>query len=192
VGILETIDALNLSDEEKARMRREYAEEVDPLKTENSTLKGNDRRERVKVEIANLSDAGLKDAPAALAFLRRLYLSPDAEEPGVVLFADHELGLSGDEATGAHAREEMSTKAAFEKFFSLLPKDKDGKLKVALSDQGTVTEDHGQPLTGDAALDADANTAAHKSSLGKAIGREIGRPSREKRYGGRQSSGGGE
>jgi hypothetical protein len=179
VGILETIDALNLSDEEKARMRREYSEEVDPLKTENSTLKMTDRRERVRVEIANLSDAGLKDAPKALAFLRRLYLSPDAEEPGVVLFADHELGLSGDESTGATKREEMSTKSAFEHFFSLLPTDADGKLKV-------------KPKTGDDAADADANTAEHKSSLGRAIGREIGRPSREKRYGGRQSSGGGE
>jgi hypothetical protein len=190
VGILETIDALNLSDEEKARMRREYAEEVDPLKTERDRLAATDRSERVKVEIANLSDAGLKEAPAALAFLRRLYLSPDAEEPGVVLFADHELGLSGDEATGATAREEMSTKAAFEKFFSLLPKDTDGKLKIALSEQGDVTEEHGKPDKG--GDDAEEKTAEHKSSLGRAIGRDIGRPSREKRYGGRQSSGGGE
>jgi hypothetical protein len=192
VGILETIDALNCSDEEKARMRREYAEEVDPLKTERDNLKANDRAGRVRVEIANLSDAGLKEAPKALAFLRRLYLSPDAEEPGVVLFADHELGLSGDESTGARSREEMSTKQAFEHFFSLLPQDKDGKLKIALSDQGVLTEDHGKPKTGDDVADADANTAAHKSSLGRAIGREIGRPSREKRYGGRTSSGGGE
>ena len=192
MGILETIEALNLSDEEKARMRREYAEEVDPLKTERDRLQTNDRRERVKVEIANLADSGLKEAPAALAFLRRLYLSPDAEEPGVVLFADHELGLSGDEATGAHGREEMSTKAAFEKFFSLLPKDTDGKLKIALSEQGDLTDDHGKPRTGDDVADADAKTAEHKSSLGRAIGRDIGRPSREKRYGGRQSSGGGE
>lgn len=192
MGILETIEALNLSDEEKARMRREYAEEVDPLKTERDRLQASDRRERVKVEIANLSDAGLKDAPKALAFLRRLYLSPDAEEPGVVLFADHELGLTGDESTGATARQEMSTKAAFEHFFSLLPTDGDGKLKVMLSSQGDITDEHGKPKTGDDVLDADANTAAHKSSLGRAIGREIGRPSREKRYGGRQSSGGGE
>ena len=190
MGILETIEALNLSDEEKARMRREYAEEVDPLKSERDRLQATDRRERVKVEIANLSDAGLKEAPAALAFLRRLYLSPDAEEPGVVLFSDSELGLSGDEATGSRAREEMSTKAAFEHFFSLLPKDTDGKLKMALSDQGDITDDHGKPQKG--ADDPDEKTAAHKSSLGKAIGREVGRPSREKRYGGRQSSGGGE
>jgi hypothetical protein len=192
VGILETIDALNLSDEDKARMRREYAEEVDPLKQRTTTLEANDRRERVKVEIANLSDAGLKDAPRALAFLRRLYLSPDAEEPGVVLFADHELGLTGDEATGATARQEMSTKSAFETFFSLLPTDTDGKLKISLSAQGDITDDHGKPRTGDDVADADAVTAEHKSSLGKAIGREIGRPSRAKRYGGRQSSGGGE
>jgi len=190
VGILETIDALSLSDEDKARMRREYAEEVDPLKTERDNLKQTDRRERVKVEIANLADAGLKEAPAALAFLRRLYLSPDAEEPGVVLFADHELGLSGDEATGARNREEMSTKAAFEHFFSLLPKDSDGKLKVALSDQGDITDDHGQPAKGD--NDPDEESAKHRSSLGRAIGREITRPSHDKRYGGRQSSGGGE
>jgi hypothetical protein len=190
VGILETIDALSLSDEDKARMRREYAEEVDPLKTERDNLKQTDRRERVKVEIANLADAGLKEAPAALAFLRRLYLSPDAEEPGVVLFADHELGLSGDEATGARNREEMSTKAAFETFFSLLPKDADGKLKVALSDQGDITDDHGQPDKGD--NNPEEETAKHKSSLSRAIGREISRPSHAKRYGGRQSAGGGE
>ena len=192
MGILETIDALNLSDDEKARMRREYAAEVDPLKTDRDRLAANDRAGRVRVEIANLADAGLKDAPAALAFLRRLYLSPDAEEPGVVLFADHELGLTGNDATGATAREEMSTKAAFEKFFSLLPKDPAGKLKLALSDQGSVTDDHGQPLTGDDAADADKKTEQHKASLGRAIGKPIGRPSREARYGGRQSSGGGE
>ena len=192
MGILETIDALNLSDEEKARMRREYAEEVDPLKSERDNLKANDRASRVRVDIANLADSGLKEAPAALAFLRRLYLSPDAEEPGVVLFADHELGLSGDEATGARAREEMSTKAAFQHFFSLLPKDTDGKLKLALSDQGDITDEHGKPKTGDDAADSEANTAAHKESLGRAIGMPIGRPSRAKRYGGRQSSGGGE
>lgn len=192
MGILETIDALNLSDEEKARMRREYSEEVDPLKNENSTLKTNDRRDRVKTEILVLSEAGFKNAPKALAFLRRLYLSPDAEEPGVVLFADHELGLSGDESTGATKREEMSTKGAFEHFFSLLPTDADGKLKVMLSSQGDITDDHGKPKTGDDVVDKDANTTEHKNSLGRAIGREIGRPSRDKRYGGRQSSGGGE
>jgi len=192
VGILETIDALNLTDDEKSRLRREYGEEVDPLRTEVGTLRTNDRREKVRTDILALSEAGFKDAPAALAFVRRLYLSPDAEEPGVVLFADHELGLTGEEATGAHAREEMSVKGAFEKFFSLLPRDKDGKLKVQLSDQGTVTDDHGRPKTGDDVADAEANTAEHKSSLGKAIGTTIGRPSREKRYGGRYSSGGGE
>jgi hypothetical protein len=189
VGILETIDALSLSDEDKARMRREYAEEVDPLKSERDRLQANDRRERVKVEIANLADAGLKEAPAALAFLRRVYLSPDAEEPGVVLFADHELGLSGDEATGATKREEMSTKAAFEKFFSLLPKT-DGKLAISLSEQGDITDDHGKPNKGD--NDPEERTAEHKNSLGRAIGRDIGRPSRAKRYGGRVSSGGGD
>jgi hypothetical protein len=190
VGILETIDGLNLSDEEKARMRREYEAEVDPLKTERDRLQANDRASRVKVDIANLADAGLKDAPKALAFLRRLYLSPDAEEPGVVLFADHELGLTGDEATGARTREEMSTKQAFETFFSLFPTDKDGKLKIALSDQGNLLEEHGRPDKGDD--DPDEKTEKHKSSLGRAIGRDIGRPSREKRYGGRQTSGGGE
>ncbi len=189
MGILETIDALNCSDEEKARMRREYEEEVNPLRTENQTLRTNDRRESVKLAIAELSDAGFKDAPRALAFVRRLYLSPDAEEPGVVLFADHELGLSGDEATGATAREEMSVKKAFETFFEMLPRDKDGKLKITLSDQGTITDDHGQPLVGDKS-DAAANTEAHKASLGSALGRSIDRPSRDKRYRGWTSGGG--
>ena len=189
MGILETIDALNLSDEEKARMRREYEAEVDPLRTENSSLKTKDRGDRVKAEILALSEAGWNKAPRALAFVRRVYLSPDAEEPGVVLFADHELGLSGDDATGATQREEMSAKKVLETFFSLLPTDKDGKLKIELSDQGDLTDDHGKPPAGDAD-DADAKTAAHKSSLGKALGRTIDRPSLGKRYAGYTSGGG--
>lgn len=190
MGILETIDALNLSDEDKARMKSEYESEVNPLRTENSSLKTRDRSERVKAEIALLSDAGWNKAPAALAFVRRVYLSPDAEEPGVVLFADHELGLSGSDATGAVQREEMSAKKVLETFFSLLPTDKDGKLKLALSDQGDLTDDHGKPLTGDDLVDSDAKTAQHKSSLGKALGRTIDRPSLGKRYGATVSGGG--
>jgi hypothetical protein len=189
VGILETIDAMDLSDEEKARMRREYEEEVNPLRTEVGTLRTNDRREKVKTEILALSEAGFKDAPRALAFVRRLYLSPDAEEPGVVLFADHELSLTGEEATGATTRESMSVAQAFRTFFSLLPADKDGKLKVTLSDQGTVTDDHGKPAVGDR-NDAVEQTAAHKESLGRSLGRTIDRPSRDKRYKGFSSGGG--
>lgn len=191
MGILETIDSLNLSDEDKAKLKREHGEVVDPLTSEVGTLRTSDRREKVKTEILALSEAGFKEAPAALAFVRRVYLSPDAEEPGVVLFADHELDLTGDEATGARSREEMSVAGAFRHFFSLLPKDPDGKLKMALSDQGNVTDDHGRPDSGDP-NDADARTAEHKSSLGKAIGTTIGRPSRDKRYGGRYTSGGGD
>lgn len=190
MGILETIDALNLGDEEKARMKREYEEEVNPLRTEVGTLRTNDRRDKVKTEILALSEAGFKDAPRALAFVRRLYLSPDAEEPGVVLFADHELNLTGEEATGATSREEMSVAQAFRHFFSLLPHDDEGKLKVTLSDQGNITDDHGKPAVGDKE-DAAAATAEHKTSLGKSLGRDIGRPSRDKRYAG-FSSGGGE
>jgi hypothetical protein len=184
VGFLESIDAMNLSDDEKARLRREYSEEVDPIQSEVGRLRTESRKGTVSAEIANLADAGFKEAPRALAFVRRVLLSPDAEEPGVVLFADHELGLSGDDATGATSREEMSVAQAFRHFFSLLPTDTDGKLKVTLSGQIAETENHGKPKVGDNEADAEANTAEHKSSLGRSIGREIGRPSRAKRYGG--------
>lgn len=191
MGFLETLEArTDITDEAKALLRAEFSGEVDPLRNEVGTLRTNDRREKVTTQIAELADAGFKDAPRALAFVRRLYLSPDSDEPGVVLFADHELGLSGEEATGSHSREEMSVKKAFETFFSYLPRDDDGKLKIQLSSQGSVVEDHGRPAGGNTKEDAETKTAEHKSSLGAAIGVDIGRPSRNKRYKGFTSGGG--
>lgn len=181
MGLLEDIDALTLSDDEKNKLKRSYGIEVDPLKNELGILKGGSRRDSTTKYIAELSDAGLKHAPRALAFVQRVLLSPDSEEPGVVLLSDTELNLSGDDATGARTSEDMSVKQVLETFFELLPRDKDGKLAMELSDQGDVTQDAGKPDNGDG-TDQDAKSEEHRKSLSRRIGTEIGRPSRSKRY----------
>lgn len=186
MGFLEDLETMDLADDVKAKLRQAHTSEVDPLKGENTDLKEKDRRERVTTEIKEFSDAGWEAAPAALAYARRVFLSPDAEEIGAVLLSDAELQLSGDEATGARVKEDVSAATVLRTFMSLLPKSQEGKLTLALSDQGVVADDHGRPNTSTNNKDADPEVASaeHRTSLGKSIGREIGRPSRSKRYGG--------
>ena len=82
MGILETIDGMDLSDEQKDKLRQEYSADVDPLKTENDSLKAKDRRSSVEEEVKALGGIGLSAAPGLLKFYRRVLLSGDAEEPG--------------------------------------------------------------------------------------------------------------
>jgi hypothetical protein len=96
VGILEEIDKLELSDEQKETLRREYSTELDPLKNENDSLKAKDRRQSVDDEVKALAALGLSDSPGLLKYYRRALLSPDSEEPGAVLLSDTEMHLSGD------------------------------------------------------------------------------------------------
>jgi hypothetical protein len=177
VGILETIDALELSDEQKEQLRREYSGEVDPLKTENDSLKARDRRSSVEDEVKTLGGMGFSEAPGLLKFYRRVLLSGDAEEPGAVLLSDNEMNLSGDAATGATGREEISVAGALRKFVELLPRNTEGKLN--LSDQALELEDHGRPEDGGEPDKATKDDEA-RENLSAITGRNIKRT--RKRY----------
>lgn len=186
MGILETIEGMDLSDEQKAQLRKEYSEDLDPLKTENDSLKAKDRRTEVETEVKGLSDLGFSAAPGLLKFYRRVLLSGDAEEPGAVLLSDSEMHLSGDDATGATGREEISVAGALRKFVELMPRNGEGKLEF--SDMN-LTDDHGRPEAGSEESDDDKNAAA-RSSLAEITGQDISRSSRSKRYGNRLATGG--
>lgn len=176
MGILETIDGMDLSDEQKDKLRQEYSADVDPLKTENDSLKAKDRRSSVEEEVKALGGIGLSAAPGLLKFYRRVLLSGDAEEPGAVLLSDSEMHLSGDAATGATGREEISVAGALRKFVELLPRNNEGKLE--LSDMN-LTDDHGRP--DDKGDGEDEDSDDHKKNLEEITGRSLKRT--RKRYG---------
>ena len=186
MGILETIETLDLADEVKDKLRQEHQSEFDPLKSENDSLKAKDRRSSVEDEVKTLGDLGLSAAPGLLKFYRRVLLSADAEEPGAVLMSDSELHLSGDVATGATGREEISVAGALRKFVELLPRTSEGKLE--LSDMMLATEDHGKPEQGGA--EGSETSDDHRANLAKITGRAVTRT--RKRYGNGIVSGGGE
>lgn len=176
MGILETIEGLELSDEQKDKLKAEYQVEIDPLKTENDSLKAKDRRTSVEDEVKALGGLGFDEAPGLLKFYRRVLLSGDAEEPGAVLLSDSEMHLSGDVATGAAGREEISVAGALRKFVELLPRNNEGKLE--LSDI-SLTDDHGRPEDG-GEPDPEAQTNEARENLGKITGRDLKRT--RKRY----------
>lgn len=183
MGILETIDKLELSDEQKDELRREYASDVDPLKTERDSLKAKSRQQTVEDEVKALGSLGLSEAPGLLKFYRRVLLSPDSEEPGAVLLSDSELHLSGDQATGASGREEMSVAGVLRKFVELLPRNNEGKLE--LSDMN-LADDHGRPEEG--GQEEGETTDDHRKNLEKITGRSLTRT--RKRYGAMVTGGG--
>ncbi len=183
MGILETIDGMDLSDEQKEKLRQEYSADVDPLKTENDSLKAKDRRQSVEDEVKALAAIGFSEAPGLLKYYRRALLSPDSEEPGAVLLSDSEMHLSGDVATGATGREEISVAGALRKFVELLPRNNEGKLD--LSDMN-LTDDHGRPDEG-GEPDADKATDEHRKNLEAITGRSLKRT--RKRYGGMTAGG---
>lgn len=185
MGFLETIDTLELSDEMKEQLRREHAGEVDPLKSERDGLKARSRQQEVEDEVKALGSVGFAEAPGLLKFYRRVLLSPDSEEPGAILLSDSELQLSGDTATGATGREEMSVAGVLRKFVELLPRNSEGKLN--LSDMMLAEEDHGRPEDG--GEEGKETTDEHRKNLERITGRDLNRT--RKRYGGGVSSGGG-
>lgn len=184
MGILETIESLELSDEQKEKLRQEYSEDLNPLKTENDSLKAKDRRQSVEDEVKALAAIGFSEAPGLLKYYRRALLSPDSEEPGAVLLSDSEMHLSGDVATGATGREEISVAGALRKFVELLPRNNEGKLE--LSDM-MLTDDHGRPEDGGEASTED-KSAEHRKNLETITGRSLKRT--RKRYGGMTTDGG--
>src|SRR4029077_19737355 len=111
-------------------------------------------------------------------------LSADAEEPGAVLMSDSELHLSGDVATGATGREDISVAGALRKFVELLPCNNEGKLE--LSDMN-LADDHGRP--DDGGEEEGETTDDHRKKHEKMPGRSLTRT--RKRYGGGVVSGGG-
>ena len=186
MGILEEIDKLDLSDDVKDKLRQEHASELDPLKSERDSLAAKDRRSDVDTEVKGLSDLGLSGSPGLLKFYRRVLLSADAEEPGAVLMSDTELHLSGDVATGATGREEISVAGALRKFVELLPRNNEGKLE--LSDMMLATEDAARPEDG--GEEGKESSDDHRKNLEKITGRSLTRT--RKRYAGGIVSGGGD
>jgi hypothetical protein len=186
VGILEEIDKLELSDDVKEKLRQEHQSEFDPIKSENDSLKAKDRRSSVEGEVKTLQELGFSEAPGLLKFYRRVLLSADAEEPGAVLMSDTELHLSGDVATGATGREEISVAGALRKFVELLPRNNEGKLE--LSDMMLSTEAHARPEDG--GEEGGESSEDHKKNLEKITGRSLTRT--RKRYRGGIVSGGGD
>jgi len=188
VGILEEIDKLELSDDAKDKLRQEYTSEVDPLKSERDGLKARSRKQEVETEVTALKGLGFSEAPGLLKFYRRALLSPDAEEPGAVLLSDTDLDLSGDAATGATGREEMSVAGALRKFVELLPRNNEGK--VELSDIN-LADDHHRPDDGGNEEDGET-TDDHRKNLEKITGRSLTRTRNRYRGAGVVSGGGDE
>lgn len=185
MGILEEIDKLELSDEAKDKLRQEYTSELDPLKSERDSLMAKDKRTSVEAEVKGLAELGFSEAPGLLKYYRRVLLSTDAEEPGAVLMSDAEMHLSGDVATGATGREEISVAGALRKFVELLPRNNEGKLE--LSDM-MLTDDHGKPEDG--GTEDEETSDDHRKNLEKITGRSITRT--RSRYRGGIVSGGGD
>jgi hypothetical protein len=191
VGYAEDVQALDLADDVKQRLIQAHEAEVDPLRETNRTLSAQAKQDSVETEIEGLKTMGFEDAPGLLKWVRRVYLSADAEEPGAVLLADNELGLSGDRASGAAGREEISVAGAIRKFVELMPKSDDGKLKIQLADQVTGDDDHGRPKDGEP--NEEERASERKARTNRLAGRAIDRETvRSKRYGRATLTGGGE
>lgn len=140
MGLLEQIEQMDLSDDVKQRLREEHQADLREEQKKRVMLEAQSKKKAVADEVAELADMGFSEAPGLLKFVRRVLLSDDGE-PGIVLLSDADLELSGDEATDASGKEEMSTADTVRKFISLLPKKEiEGKLKVQLSDQALAAE----------------------------------------------------
>lgn len=190
MGILDVLDSLDLSDDQKAQLRREHEEEIGNVTSENQRLKASSKKSNVDTEIEALSNMGFDEAPGLLKFVRRVWLSDDGE-PGLILLSDDEMNLSDDDKTGANSREEITTAGAIRKFIELMPKTEEGKLKIALSDQHIDT--HGKPpAVGDENNQENKDEQA-RSGLSDAIGVEV-RPRTRSRYmrGGHKVTAGGD
>jgi len=191
VGYEEDVQAMDLADDVKQSLIQAHRAEVDPLRDENRSLSAETKKEKVEGEIEALGKMGFADTPGLLKWVRRVYLSADAEEPGAVLLADNELGLSGDIASGATGREEISVAGAIRKFVDLMPKE-DGKLKINLGEQITGDEDHGRPDEGGEPSEEERQTQRRERAT-RLSGRPIDRAAvRAKRYGVATIGGGGE
>lgn len=198
MGFLEDIDAMDISDEQKTKLKAAHLADVEPLRADRDKHARDNKRDKVEEEVKSLAvlfsdDEGhiIPQAIPAMKFVRRLYLSDTdadpAQEPEAVLLADHELGLSGEQATGAHASEGITAAGAVRKFIELLPtQEKEGKLRMLLSDVALSADDHGRESgSGAEGDDKDKDSKAHRASLEAATGLEIPERKRTRYSGGR-------
>lgn len=172
MGLLDEIDKLELSDEQKEKLRSEFDGEVDSKDTELATLRRRNKKKDVDAEVSALDGLGFSESPGLLKFVRRVFMSDD-EQPGIVLFSDADLELSGDEAVGARSREEMSTAAVLREFIKLMPRNADGKLN--LSDQAFADDNHDGPPN------EEQETDTEKAEKRGRVERVLGRPVERKR-----------
>jgi hypothetical protein len=183
VGFIETIEAMDLSDDAKQQLIREHQGEISLSDQEIASLRAQARRTNVEDEIKQLGALGLSDAPGLLKFVRRVFLSDDAE-PGLVLLSDQDMHLSGDDATGATQKEPITTAGAIRKLIELLPRNAEGKL--ALSDQALLSDAGDEPEEGKEQTQ-DEKTEGAKDRLGKITGHTA--PRTRKRYAGTSAVG---
>lgn len=130
MGLLEEIDKLELSDEQKAKLKAEHQTEIGSKDDELSTLRRRNRKSEVEAEVTQLSELGFSEAPGLLKYVRRILLSDD-QQPGAVLLSDADLELTGDEATGARSEEEVSVAGAIREFIKLMPRTQEGTIKLS-------------------------------------------------------------
>lgn len=139
MGLIDELESMDLADDVKDRIRREHEAELNGNTVELSQLRAQARRNDVEQEVEGLK-ALFGEQPGLLKYVRRVLLSDD-EAPGLVLLSDADMQLSGDVATGATQKDEVTVAGAIRQFIELLPKKDDGTL--ALSDQvlaGNSTE----------------------------------------------------
>jgi hypothetical protein len=174
VGLFEEIDKLELSDELKDKLRQEHQQEIGGKDDELLQLRRRNRKGDVETEITALNTLFNSEAPGLLKFVRRVYLSDD-QQPGAVLMSDADLELSGDEATGSRSEEEISVADAIREVFKLMPRTQEGKLK--LSDQGSITDDHGRPEDEqqESENERTERRKRNESTLGRPVERKRGR-----------------
>jgi len=176
VGLLDTLDTLDLSDEVKEQIRREHESEISGSQSTISTLRAQTKKAKVHQEVEDLKQL-FGDEPGLLKYVRRVFLSDD-EEAGLVLLTDSDMELSDDDKTGATSREEVTAAGVLRQFIELLPK-KDGKL--ALSDQVLLSENTERPSNGDDPTPEEKSAGA-KERLGAITGVTVERT--RKRYAG--------
>lgn len=184
MGLIDELDQLDLADDVKEKIRREHEDELNGKTVELSQLRAQARKSDVEKEVDGLKALFGEDQAGLLKFVRRVLLSDDSE-PGLVLLSDTDMQLSGDDATGATQKEEITVAGAIREFISLLPKKEDGTL--ALSDQVLAGNSDDKPAADDEDDPANKSKAASQR-LGAIAGHTTVRT--RKRYAGRHAAGG--
>lgn len=186
MGLLETLEGLDLSDEVKQQIISEHEGELGDGQTELAKLRATAKKTKVNGEVEALKSMGFAEAPGLLKFVRRVMLSDD-EQPGIVLLSDADMELSGDDITDAKNREELSVAGAIRKFIELMPKTQEGKLDFSdmVSQDGSVD----RPPAGDEPS-AEDKTREARERLAKHAGRPVTERTRRRYDGGMHLAGG--